>query len=533
MKKNLKFFAGALTTAIILGGGILASCTSEEGNGLFAGSNVISLAKAPNVVAYSGDMVFGNTFANKGIATRANQDAPFWNGTENVKPADVTEAERDYVVQYFHEHQGKTDAVTVDFKNFYVQQVYYDDGPFVDGNGTEYTGRDCVVEIEVRDAESKNKLDNVFSGNDNFNKCRYLYNSSSLDFWYNNSKCSYWSNNFKMVYIPGYGYYVGFDVEGLPDDEYPANRNMHMTGTPDGWYYDRIIKIVPADEKGNPLPLPNTSGCGCKDCPDCDGDCEDCQCGKHSGNGGNDNGDYVWNYEPRNEVEVNLSVNEPTKDDLLASHLSIHVRYATDVEVWLPIPKEYYCDKDDMAIVQKHEEELTVHGGPTEIKYVIANQTVTLSVSFEDNGIRITTNGINEEVIEYLWSTNKDGITFEIWNYFNEGVTQEQVRNLLNTGDINGNGNNGSKINFLDNAPDYYVNAFEKERDKVYGDDGKATGGKVVQDVKDEVIFSWDCTVTPVDETLFKAPTVGEWLNGSPFNQIYENKDHTTTPSEE
>ena len=189
------------------------------------------------------EVVTASTSQDWNVKTRGNQDAPY-NNSDNVqcKPSDITNDEVAAVVAYFKSHQGTSDAVSVNFTNFYVQQVYYDDGPFVDGNGTKYTGRDCVGQINTANGGG----DNVFGGNDDFNKCRYLYNSSSLSFWYQNPKCGTWSNRFKMVYISGYGYYVGFDVEG-------TGQNPNEKITPDDWYYDRIIKVVPADEKGYPI----------------------------------------------------------------------------------------------------------------------------------------------------------------------------------------------------------------------------------------------------------------------------------------
>lgn len=460
--KKLKFLILALIGCI----GI-SSCTNELS---YPKQDKVQLVKNPDFIAWSGQEIFGNTFTYSTVKPDGgNQDAPY-NNSDNVqcKPNNVTDEERDYVVKYFHEHQGKSDAVEKDFKNFYVQQVSYDDGPFIDGNGSEYTGKDCVVEIEVR--ANGNKLDNIFGGNDDFNKCRYIYDSSSLDFWYNNSKCSYWSNNFKMVYIPGYGYYVGFDVEGYPDDEQVANKNMHIKNNPDGWYYDRIIKIVPANENAYPL-YPGDEGF-----PGIESTNTSSIVDKHN-----------------NEVEVNLElVDSHTQHGIvdLASKLSIHVRHATNVTINIPIPANYIIESDDLYIFDKHY----VNGvyGTESIQYEIAGQTVTLNVDITDEGLQITTEGINEQVIEYCQEHYKDGINFEVWTYY-QGDGRESILESLNE----------STITFTNN-PRYYINAFGYDWNELDKLDG---------------VNPDDCYVRPSEN--YGEPNRTEHLNGTPYNDIY------------
>ena len=197
-----------------------------------------------------------------------------------------------------------------------------------------------------------------------------------------------------------------------------------------------------------------------------------------------------------NEVEVNL--NGTDKGDNLESHLSIHVRAATDVEIFIPIPKQYYCEADDMEIVMKHEANHMVHGGPYELVYQLKDSdptlTVKLTIAYEDDGIRITTDGITQEVID--WCAEKchgDGITFEIWNYFDpEVIDFDQLKVYLNQ----------ATIKFLDKEPDSYINAFADEE---------------------------DCTVSIVDEQAndYDGPEIGGHLNGSDLNEIYSKKSET------
>ena len=89
---------------------------------------------------------------------------------------------------------------------------------------------------------------------------------------------------------------------------------------------------------------------------------------------------------------------------------------------------------------------------------------------------------------------NGDGINFEIWNYFNDTITGEELKEYLKQ----------ATVRFLDDEPDYYINAFTEEGN--------------------------DCTVSIVEEQsdLFNEAVEGEHLNGSSKNQIYENKSHAS-----
>lgn len=197
-----------------------------------------------------------------------------------------------------------------------------------------------------------------------------------------------------------------------------------------------------------------------------------------------------------NEVEVNLTLEDK---DYQSSHLSMHIRHATDVEIFIPVTDRYYCDVDDMAIVENKKDNLVVNGGPFRTDYNINGNNVSLNVEFLPEGIRIWTDGINEDVINYCRENYGDGITFEVWNYFNDAITREELLYLLNR----------ATVRFLDSEPDSYINSFTE------------TDGHRNPD---------DCTVTIVEEQVgdFYAGKEGPHKNGSDFNMIYENK----TPSD-
>lgn len=115
-------------------------------------------------------------------------------------------------------------------------------------------------------------------------------------------------------------------------------------------------------------------------------------------------------------VETNLSVSEENGEDKVK--FSLHVRAVTDVEVIIPVVDEALAD--DFAIVAKHDKEYAYAEQLT-----IAGQPVTLSYSTTSEGyLKITTQGINQQVIDYCNSTYADGLTFECNLFFSKFYLQ-------------------------------------------------------------------------------------------------------------
>lgn len=235
-------------------------------------------------------------------------------------------------------------------------------------------------------------------------------------------------------------------------------------------------------------------------------------------------------------VEVNLSVNdEHEAGDYIATKLSIHVRSLTDVEVMLPIDKQYYCLADDMDISLSHREpNMEYNTDPQYVEMQIGSTMVTFTVQYEDDGIRVSTHGINQEVIDYCAANYSDGITFEVWNYFKD-ITRDELKPMLDE----------SVVNFVQN-PKLYINAFAKKR----GYDGPVysaanENGQLVPytdeactqpldeqywtrlspDDKDYVFIGeqnpWDCAVEPQDASYHKLEPISTDPTVANFNVKY------------
>lgn len=307
-----------------------------------------------------------------------------------------------------------------------------------------------------------------------------------------------------------------FTVSGENGEDYEGVKTLSC-----GLGYEFIPKTIPDDSRDN-----------CEKCghpSHGDGTCEECKkegkvgpCNPDNENEDDENDDtdvvIPGITKVPDHVEVNLAIDQKEGVKWLASHLSIHVRANTDVEVFIPIPMEYVCEADDLAIVQMHKDELMVHGGPKVVTYNYNNHVITLTVTTTAKGITVKTEGIEDSgVIEYLKETYGDGLTFEIWNYFNiehaswyDGdahtpIDRDGLKYILD----------GSTISFT-KIPDLYVNAFMYET------------GESEHHNNHEGIFCDDCLVTPTQDG-FNFKDTGYFYNGSPYNERYWKEKPTNS----
>ena len=269
----------------------------------------------------------------------------------------------------------------------------------------------------------------------------------------------------------------------------------------------------PDPENPNQPSDPNGPKCPNTGDPDFNDGCDHFHRGKYCPKCSHENGNCKYpeigeSGVTQTEVEVNLSINDEhekytsaTISDLVAK-LSIHVRLDGDVEVFIPIPKNYYVDNDDIVILNTHAKGDFIHGGPTEVEWEVNGKKVTLTLRYEDEGIRVITSGIDGDVYDYCKETYGDGINFEVWLYTNRysGLTFQSFHDILDQ----------ATVEFIDNKyPDYYINAFNDT-------DENPQGKK-------------DCVVSIINapEDQFGEAKTDIHLNGSTFNVIYKNKNCT------
>ena len=198
----------------------------------------------------------GGGVAQRAITRTANPNSNQWFKEMNYKkPADITQAEINYVMKWFATHT-KADGQTLDIKNYFIQQIGY--------SGDSYSVTDH--NRASHSIESKNHMDYIFANLDangsstdhvnNFNansgsimlmeNSETKYGFGFQDSWGSDDK--FVTQNYLMAEIDvpgvGKGWYVGLDYQ-------TKKSNEEINLKPDGKYDDRVMKIVPAVK--NPL----------------------------------------------------------------------------------------------------------------------------------------------------------------------------------------------------------------------------------------------------------------------------------------
>ena len=459
-----------------LAAGFVSSCSSDDDAAV--SSYTLTPVKTPDFIFYSGSTTLGTTFIP---GTRVTVNGNYfkiqdfgggkseWMQTtypvlyqyfDNApsttdRGESVSKAEYEYVIDYIKNHpdEGGTEC---NLTTYFIQNV----GSSYDKYTMEFINAGVVH--HTQEVTGGNQMDYCVWGGEHIND----YNATSghralcvnipvTDPMYHESygtEDQMKANAYKFYYIEYDGKtacYLCFDYRMKKWD----NGQCDYTG--DGVYNDWVIKLTPADGSDAVVPVVPIDP-------------------------------IVVPTENGGEVEINLSVNVKKEEgDYTATKLSIHVRDTTDVEVFIPVPAEFYCDADDMNIVLTHEVEMAY--GNTVVTYNIDGHVVTANVQFEPEG----TQGINAEVLKYLRTTYDDGITIEVWNYYNETLTREGLKPYLDK----------STVTFVTNTQ-RYVNAFA-----MLGTD----------------VNPWDCKVTPTS-TAYDTPVKGWGYNESEQNDIYNLK---------
>lgn len=543
--KHTKKYIGA--TAFAMFAGLMASCTNEL-DAPTAGGNTpgntttgVNIVKAPDVVAWSGEQTLGNNYGVNRYSTRSgNPSITKWQWDTQItgwpettgRGEQVSEEEYFYVMKYLSEHPNEG-YLNVNYQSYFLQNV----GSSYNTYKLAYMNGDSVH--HTADVTGGNQMDylvingmHVNDYNAAYGPRVYVENLPLENPTYHDSYANLTiENKYRFYYIPnkdgnGYKLYLCFDYSTKKSD----NGELDYAG--DGVYNDWVIRIFPGD--GSPVTPPGVNN---GDSNVGDGDDNNGDDNNGDDNNGDDNtdadDDNTITYYHDNEVEVNYAIldsHELTVADLVTK-LSIHVRKATDVEIIIPIPTKYVIESDDLYIFQEHytgsyggsKGDLLDKNVNQTVTYNVAGTSIDLHVEFfeggEDGGyIKVWTNGIDDTVISYLKEKNGDGINFEVYNYF------QTSKKVWNDGDDYTDGNhstveaiqtinrealfeamNGSTIKFLDDNPNYYINAFGWN------------------DEKDDK-HKWHATVTPIDRISYPSVVTTTHLNSTPFNDIYTLK---------
>ena len=204
------------------------------------------------------------------IKTRvANTNGNEW-GTANgagyldyPHPDAITKDELDAVLAVFNQKGKEKYDALVDYKNFFVQQVYTGTAHYRDGNGADVLGSNqmhelyCVtkyrqtsywpVEFAELDHYEWDYINNTNNANITANGgCTLMLMSSTTNWRYKSSQDGgYFHEYWRMEKING-NYYVGFDFSA-------EGQNPNQQVQRDFIYNDWIIKIVPGKGESTPV----------------------------------------------------------------------------------------------------------------------------------------------------------------------------------------------------------------------------------------------------------------------------------------
>lgn len=522
MRKN-KFYKifGGLALCAFIGAG-MTSCSSDLNEPTPSNPSGDMLVGAPKVIAYSGDHVWTNP-SNTRAAGRSEEFGDIVKYETVWKEYGVInyDAEAQVIRPILQEGQYNNNVLDKDFMYHAEEDITFEMFPVMQStsHSPNYLG------VFYYDSEGQLHKEIVW---DNIN----LYNLS--DWEHNQGR----SRGIRLTIKKGYkfGFFIeGMDEHGVITPYYSlaelnpmsnvfgqnATNNIHAgTFEKNGETYICFEDWVDFDYQdiifasfahlptvdGDDL-LPDDEEVDNPVTPDTPEEPEVTPPGDNGDQDGDDDDDSEIVVQTDDEVEINLALDNKN-NKYLESHLSMHVRSATDVEVFIPVPAKYYCDADDMNIVLDKVDENLMHGGPYRTEILVGSNSVYLNVEFKTDGIKIWTDGINEEVIDFCRENYNDGITFEVWNYFNDPdkvgelpITMEELKTYLD----------GATVKFLDKVPGQYVNAFGRENGK-YGEGG-TTDGNDFHVIPEEQLNRFD---TPYEEGH---------LNGSALNDIYKNKE--------
>ena len=457
---NLRKSISRLAFSITIGMGLMLTACSETYSGGEvepAGNPDFNLIQSSDFIFYSGTNRIGSTMGSRANDASGNIWYQTWQ-----RPTNITDEERAKVAEEFGKvREGAKNSVSVTWKNFWIQQVYKGQATYKDGYGNNIgLGSDCMDMLSVfnnlkteviswwpyeeKTTEYEGQYEFIWNFNNGNNTAIYTddvthqeYYGTMLvknvgtdgrdeQFTYYNKLDNKYHYEYIILKIDG-SYYIGFDFYAHGTDVNPYNINQDVERD---WVFDDwIVKVSPAQP---------VSG-------------EQVDTDLHEGTTG-----PVSPEDPglrKGEVEINLSMNaERDENDYIFTKLSIHIRDTVDMELFIPVTPEYYCQADDMEVVLSHKQDVELHSPtPDHIEYDIDGHVVIATVSYEATGIRIKTEGITAEALTFLRNTYADGLTIEIWNYYNEYAVAQgrtELKGMLDR----------STVNFT-KQPGRYVNA--------------------------------------------------------------------------
>lgn len=442
----------------------LASCSSDDATGSennsATGSIELKLAQPTVVYCSSNDIELGQydqsyyKVQDYENTTKEHMPAVYAKFVDYAPKKGngeaVTDEEKNFVLNYLDEHpnEGSTEFNHYNYFIQYVGGVNREYDTTKDQNGADHkTGKSTSQMDYIEFVDQNGKAQHINDYNANGGPRALVLNCKITTAQYHDSwgdKDNTHSDKYRFYTIE----YNGQKNLYLCYDYATAKTSGEFFGG-DGKYNDYVIKIIPgcgSDEETTEPTTPGTTE------PTTPGETEEGNKPGETEEGGKpgetDKVDTTTTVvTPKTgEIEVNFAVQDHKDEN--ASKLAVHVRDTADFKVFIPVSNQYYCSADDMYIVEKHYENMTYNVETTTIERVIDGQTVTLNVTYTEAGIYVESEGINAKALQYCRNVYGDGITFEVYNYYNDKLNRQQLIELLNQ----------STIEFKNAQPKQYIN---------------------------------------------------------------------------
>lgn len=501
IKHNKKIYGMAAVAVAAFG---LASCTNELnesglGNNNSSAVQGISLVKSPDVVAWSGNQVIGNTlesgranmpmnYSNAGDGDLNNQT---WEEFDAEKLTNITDEERQSVLDAIKAKvtgSRISEDVVFPWTDYFLQDVISGQNgnwPGAGSNGTSSssysfeawnTGADCRVQSQwytdnhttdysnYEHVTNSAHLNNYYLKRDGnqtrINETTLMTNMQYGTYeqmkgkqfrWYINCHENLHWYEYIVVEVSG-SYYICFDFGcGYPENDKDGHAGKGAQHN-DWDYNDWILKISPAYHidnhdvefpvwDGKPTPDPDEPGTNNPTEPSQPSEPSD----------PSDPSDPSNPETPvyhNDEVEVNYAILDEHNYDVadLVTKLSIHVRKATDVEIKIPIPAYYLIESDDLYIFKEHYLEGDYsYGGYTNTENLIENKNTKIEYPIAGSTVTLNVefkNGdatLGDEFAKGYILIYTEGITQDVidacWEFNQDGINFE-IYNYFQTANV-------------------------------------------------------------------------------------------------
>lgn len=193
--------------------------------------------------------------------------------------------------------------------------------------------------------------------------------------------------------------------------------------------------------------------------------------------------------EVADDLDEYIALKHWAEGEYRAAKLTIEINAPTDVMVFLPVSSKYFCYNSQSAleiVAEKLKEvemtlpssaiesQLEMRYGDVSMTCLVGDLQAAATVSYgkradDVEGIEVLVTGVTKRMVNYLNSSYGEGLTVEVWCYFKNSLTRQDMRDAFNR---------GANVAFSKKPP-MYGNVFTYVRNypyKTYAKEDETTG---------------------------------------------------------